>query len=54
MRTLVSWQALDEISFLGVLLGMGLLLVSFFVGDWRSLAVPALIVLFPSLVYGMR
>ena len=54
MSSLAESSVLDTATFLGLMLGLGLLVVSYFFQDLRFLAVPALIVLFPSLIYGMR
>ena len=54
MSALVESSALDKATFLGMVLGLGLLVVAYFFPDLRFLAAPALLVLFPSLIYGMR
>jgi hypothetical protein len=46
--------ALDLASFSGMMLGLALLVVCYFVEDVRFLAVPAVLMLMPSLIYGMR
>jgi hypothetical protein len=54
MKQLLDRQRLDDAAFLGMLLGGGLLVTCYFFEETRYLAVPALAVLFPSLVWGMR
>jgi hypothetical protein len=54
MKQLVTFQTLDDVAFVALLAGMGLLVGSLFVAQTAALAVPALIVLLPSLIYGMR
>lgn len=45
---------LDLATFLGIVLGIGGLVVGYFSEDLRFLAWPALAVLLPSLIWGMR
>jgi hypothetical protein len=48
-------RALDSLSFLGVLGGVSLLVAAYFApASAAVLAVPALAMLFPGLLYGMR
>jgi hypothetical protein len=54
MKALVGSQTLDVVSFFGMMTGIALLLVGFFVEDLRVLAIPGLALLFPSMIYGMR
>jgi hypothetical protein len=54
MKALVDSLALDVLSFFGMLLGIGLLIVCLFAAELRILAVPGLALLLPSLIYGMR
>ena len=54
MKTLSAGRVLDAATFLGILSGLTLLVVSYFNPESRVLAIPALMMLFPSLVYGMR
>ena len=54
MKAAVGSLTLDVVTFFGMLAGIGLLLVGFFVEDLRVLAIPGLALLFPSLIYGMR
>ena len=54
MRALVDSRFLDVATFVGILGGLTLLLISYFVPESRLLAIPAMAMLFPSLVYGMR
>lgn len=54
MKQFLNSQWLDDAAFLGVLLGFGLLVTCYFFEGSRVLAVPALAMLFPSLVWGMR
>ena len=54
MKTLINSRFLDVATFFGILSGLTLLVVSYFQPESRVLAIPALMMLFPSLVYGMR
>jgi hypothetical protein len=54
MKTLIDSRFLDVATFFGILSGLALLMVSYFQPEARFLAIPALMMLFPSLVYGMR
>lgn len=47
-------RVLDLSSFVGMMAGMGLLFPAYFVPEMRFLALPAFVVLLPSLLYGMR
>jgi hypothetical protein len=46
--------AMDAARFFGLLVGISALIVSLFVANWTVLAIPALILVVPSLLYGMR
>lgn len=54
MKQFVHSAAIDSAPFLGVMLGFVLLFASMSVDGWRMLAIPGVIVLLPSLIYGMR
>lgn len=54
MTTESKQLTLDLATFLGIVLGMGLLIVAYFAPGMRILAAPALLILLPSLLYGMR
>jgi len=54
IKALADSRVLDAATFFGILSGLTLLLVSYFVPESRFLAVPALVMLVPSLIYGMR
>jgi hypothetical protein len=46
--------ASDAARFFGLLIGITALIASLFVADWSILAIPALLLVVPSLLYGMR
>lgn len=46
--------SLDATSFTGIVAGLGLLLIAFFAPGVELLAVPALLVLLPSMLFGLR
>jgi hypothetical protein len=48
------YNRLDEMSFLGVLIGATMLMASLVHEDFRLLLLPALAVLLPSVIYGAR
>ena len=54
MDTWINDETLDSASFLGMLLGLALLITCLLVADLRVLGVPGLALLLPSLVYGLR
>ena len=54
MRRFVTFRVVDDVALLFLLIGVGLLVGSLYVAETATLAVPGAIVLFPSLVYGMR
>lgn len=45
---------LDVGSFFGMVLGVGLLIGTYFVPEWRPIAVPAAVIALAGLVWGMR
>ena len=45
---------LDASALVGILVGFGMLLPSFFVPELHMLAVPAFAILVPSVLFGMR
>jgi hypothetical protein len=53
MKPIANSLTLDSLTFFGLLLGIGLLVVGFLAEEWR-IAVPAMFVMFPSLLWGMR
>lgn len=51
----MNFRVLDDLSAVGVVAGFAMLVTSFFAEDLRPLlAAPGLLVLVPSLIYGMR
>lgn len=54
IRTFTGSTGPELTTFVGVFLGGGLLLAAYLVPEWRLLAVPGLIALFPSLILGLR
>jgi hypothetical protein len=54
MKQMVNSLSLDDLTFLGVLLGTALLVACFCTEGCRFLTVPALVILLPSLLYGVR
>jgi hypothetical protein len=54
MKALAQMKFLDVAVFFGILSGLTLLLISYFVPESSVLAIPALAMLVPSLVWGMR
>jgi len=54
LKALADSRVLDVATFIGILSGLTLLIVSYFVPESRFLAVPDFVMLVPSLVYGMR
>lgn len=54
MNANIDRRNLDATSVVGILTGFGLLVPAIFVPELRMLAVPASMVLLPSLLIGMR
>jgi hypothetical protein len=54
MKPIADSRFLDFATFAGIMLGFSLLVVSYFSDELRYLALPALAVLFPALIYGTR
>ena len=54
MKQAISSLSLDDLTFLGALLGISLLVACLCAEGCRVLTVPALLILLPSLVYGAR
>ena len=54
MKTITDSKVLENATFFGVVGGLAMLVVCYFAADLRFLAVPALAVLVPSFLYGMR
>jgi hypothetical protein len=54
IQALSGGRVMDFATFLGISFGIGALIVAYFVPDWRFLAVPGMVALLPSLIYGVR
>ena len=54
MKAIFKPQVFETLSAVGMVVGLNLLVVGFLLGNVSTLSVPALLVLAPSLLHGMR
>ena len=54
MKTIAKFHVPEAWSGLGILVGVAMLLAGVVSDDWGTLALPAIVLLVPSLLHGMR